>query len=75
MLVQEDGPFDVFQRIRDYLQPEGEVGTVGKLFMCVWCMSVWTAALCYLAWSIWEVPVILLAASSIAVIVEEKLTK
>ena len=57
MLVWEDGPFDIFERLRTKAgigyDMEGERGilarlplwrtTVAKLFLCVYCMSMWWA--------------------------------
>jgi hypothetical protein len=59
MLVSEDGPFDVFARMRRRaglsaipLKIDGQVvqsqvasNTVAKGLTCVLCVSVWTAAL------------------------------
>jgi hypothetical protein len=70
-IVQQDGPFDVFLSIRDLLIPEGEVaGFLPKLFSCVWCMSIWTALISYLIWLVWPIPLIILAASSLAIVVD-----
>jgi hypothetical protein len=48
MLVHEDGPFDIFERFRHFLgirytERSNRYGTnvLAKLFMCVWCLSVW----------------------------------
>jgi hypothetical protein len=56
MLVWEDGPFDILEKFRRKIgigyDTEGERGvysgpllrtTVAKLFLCVYCMSVWWA--------------------------------
>lgn len=51
LLTEEDGPFAIFDRIREPFMPplgeEIERGSLGKLFSCVYCMSFWTALLCY----------------------------
>lgn len=61
MLVEEDGPGYIFLRFRRWLgiietekqtpsgmRPERLARNwVGTLFICVNCMSIWTAALCY----------------------------
>lgn len=55
MLVDEDGPWMIFEhlRLKAGLQPAFPDGTretdppgqmPGSLFTCVWCMSVWVAA-------------------------------
>lgn len=59
MLVEEAGPGAVFSRLRYALgvrsvvtkdahgQPQASraaLSPIAELFMCVWCMSVWTAA-------------------------------
>lgn len=76
LLVREDGPFDIFEKIRRRFQPYGDpLEGIGKMLACVWCTAVWTAIACYLIWVAWELPIILLAASAIAVVIEEKLTK
>lgn len=48
LLVQEDGPFYIFDRIRNkvgILWTEDSVpysnNVIGQIFLCVWCMSVW----------------------------------
>lgn len=60
MLVEEDGPGDVFRRLREAaglnmvltaggwekLQAEPTSWT-GKLLRCFWCTSVWTSSACY----------------------------
>lgn len=86
MLVNENGPWGVFSRLRYRLglrpitakNPEGKVvtqrvalNTWAELFSCVWCMSVWTAAVVSIPW--WPVEIVrfLLAASGAAVLVHE----
>lgn len=76
MLVNEAGPLDIFERIRDRFIPEGEItGFLPNLLTCVWCLSVWTGIFCYLVWLIWAVPIIILAASAIAVILDRFVIK
>lgn len=59
LLVQESGPFRIFERVRFWMgvdtDPNGALyerygnnalqSQVSQLFMCVWCMSRWVAAL------------------------------
>lgn len=74
LLVAEAGPWDVFARFRSRIGvPEfGEVksGFLPGLFSCVWCMSIWTTALCWGLWELhWGIPGAL-AAMGVAVTVE-----
>ncbi len=71
MLVDEDGPFDIFERLRQAagLRP-GEVnGFLPELLSCIWCTSVWTTVLVFLLWVIEPVGVMILAAMAIPPIV------
>ena len=63
MLVNENGPADIFEKLRAYMgvmrdadapdmpyaSPES---IVGNLLLCVWCTSVWVALLFTLLWAI-----------------------
>lgn len=56
LLVNEDGPADIFKHLRAFVgvqdadeQPHALAGA----FVCIWCMSVWTGALLGLAWLAW----------------------
>lgn len=51
LLVYEDGPGDVFARLRTRVGVQVDrdgtpyaMNPVGQAFICLWCMSVWTAA-------------------------------
>jgi hypothetical protein len=52
LFVNEDGPFDVFYRLRAWAgaiesgSDAVPVTNLGKLLSCLWCASVWTGALC-----------------------------
>lgn len=73
LLVTEDGPFKVFERIRWHFQPVGIVSDhdfFEALFNCMWCMTVWTTALMGLVWLFVPDAVILVAATSIAIFPE-----
>lgn len=89
MLVSEVGPFSVFARLRYRIgvrsvpvtQPDGRMAvgkvasnTAAELFLCIWCMSVWTAllllALVLLSPALWFIPVVL-ALSAGAILVQE----
>lgn len=69
LLVKEDGPWDIFARIRDRL---GE-GFWGKLMDCFKCLSMWIAApLAFFAGNtITEIVVLWLAISGGAILLEE----
>ena len=84
LLVREAGPWGVFYRCRELLGithddsglPAAWPGNgAAALFSCVWCMSVWTAALAYAVWWIWPVPVYVLAASALAIGMQEALER
>lgn len=51
LLVDEDGPFGVFDRLRRRVgvYRTGEMSQVALAFTCIWCMSVWAALLLYRA--------------------------
>ena len=76
MLVRETGPWGVFTRLRkltgiihdDAGEPIGVPD--GNVLGCVWCTSVWVALV--LVWMPAQV-LLILAASALAVIVNEKL--
>lgn len=71
LLVLEEGPFDVFERLRNFIIKPGPIeGFFPKVFSCVWCMSVWTALISYALLLVEPIIVILLAAAAIAVIVQ-----
>lgn len=84
LMVREAGPFGVFYRWRemigvthdqDGLPAVWPGNGVAALFSCVWCMSVWTAVLAYVVWWIWPVPVYVLAASALAIALQEALER
>lgn len=85
MLVDEAGPGAVFARLRhrvglrqipikaDGVVTVSRVATtpVAELFSCVWCMSVWTAAL--MSWRPLRGARTILAASGLAILIQEVL--
>lgn len=51
LLVEEDGPYRVFARLRQYAPyPVGGDATRSGVLHCVWCLSVWIAPLVVLGW-------------------------
>lgn len=85
MLVNEAGPFDMFQTLRDKLGVYPvKVGdtvqcqskhAIWGMFCCVWCMSVWVSALMLTLYTIAPIMVYWLAISTLAVIVQEALKR
>lgn len=76
LMLNEDGPFDIFIRLRKFIEPPpGELTSIQvqilKIFNCIWCATVWTALLLFLVWLITPWPVVILAGMTIAVLVEE----
>lgn len=59
MLVNESGPYDMFDRLRKW-------NTFGGLLECIYCTSIWTAAIMWLVYLTVARPVsIIFAASAI----------
>lgn len=79
MLTQEDGPLNIFRRIRQFfgVTHEGD-GTIweipersfAKLFTCLWCMSIWVGVAMYGIWLLVPALVWILAISTGAVIID-----
>lgn len=74
LLVDEDGPWEVFERFRRLMGVPAigpVVGFFPLLLTCFYCTSIWTAVF---AWAFWEFvspwPVALMAAATVALIVE-----
>jgi hypothetical protein len=74
MLSYEDGPFDVFARLRRAAGiPDGlgEIsGFLPLLLSCPWCTSVWTGTAMWLAWELHPALPGLVAAWAVAIMVE-----
>lgn len=79
LLAYERGPFNVFMRLRQVLgfthYDSGEPhiwpdNAVGRLFSCVWCLGLWTAAAAYGLWQVEPLIVVVLAAAAVLVAVE-----
>lgn len=62
MLVHESGPWSIFDRIRARAS-----GTIGDLFECIYCISIWSSAFLAVLWyGGGEIFVIIMAASGLA---------
>ena len=79
LFVSEDGPFNVFRHIRCLFgvkhHDDGSVAqipdrTLAKLITCMWCMTLWMAAVVYGLWIVCPVLIWILGLSTGAIIVE-----
>lgn len=81
LLVTEAGPFDIFQRLRDWLRVypvktgdevvcQSESAAFG-MFCCIWCMSVWISALMLAVHTVAPVVVWWLAVSALAIVAQQ----
>ncbi len=70
LLVQEDGPWDVFVRVRDWTGMPLGTGFFAKLLGCIWCTSVWTGTALYGVWLLVPVLSYLPAIWAVALIVD-----
>jgi hypothetical protein len=74
LIAVEEGPGGIFERARRFIgvPKEGEIrGLLPVLITCIWCVSLWTAALLWGVWEYWRPePVIVLAAAAGAIVVE-----
>jgi hypothetical protein len=81
LLVQEDGPFLIFARLRNRVgvrvSAEGIVyaeNGFGELFTCIWCISRWVALVLALLFYFFPVSMayicIILSLSTIAILVD-----
>lgn len=72
LLVDEDGPYHVFTRLRMLPYPLG--GDDG-LLTCMWCCSMWTAPVVVLVWfflgAAGQLAVLMLAVSGGAIVLHE----
>lgn len=85
LLVNEDGPGDIFTRLRALVgvryddvtfQPSAS-NDVAEAFTCIWCMSVWVGLILMIAWSLWPQPALWIAtvfALSAGVIIVDRIT-
>lgn len=82
LLVFEAGPFHVFARLRDWarlpnpgLPPREPRALIGGILSCVWCASVWLAAILWVVWSIEPRAILWLAAAALAPLIESRVRK
>lgn len=68
LLVEEDGPFSMFDRLRAGagVGKEGEVGFFAGLLSCVWCASFWTVLFSLALYQVLPVAALALAAWGLA---------
>lgn len=69
MITDEEGPFEVFTKVRGLASPET---WIGRGLACIVCMSFWVALpiACYIDWS-WTTPLTWLALSAVTVLLRE----
>lgn len=81
MLVDDDGPWHIFTRLRESVGIEHDDDgfhskvpdtSIAQLFDCPFCMSVWTAALCLALWSIAQPLVLIMGLSGAANLIESR---
>lgn len=74
LFVKEEGPFDMFGRIRRLVGvPEGPgeiTGGFALLFSCMWCAGLWAALGCWAVYQVAPAVIIVLAAAAVVLIVE-----
>jgi hypothetical protein len=81
LLVNEEGPFDMFQHFRNvsgvkYDEYSVAYGTniLSNIISCIWCTSVWVAWILIILAAFWQNVVVVLCApfalSAIAIIIE-----
>ena len=78
-LAYERGPYAIFLRFRERLgfehdengEPTVWPGGWREVFSCVWCLSIWTAALFYGVWRLEPLIVVVVAAATVVVIIEK----
>ena len=79
LLVNEDGPFDIFAKIRYWVgvrfnqlsEPYG-INVISKGLTCVWCTSVWISGVgaIFISANILEYIVLVMALSAAAIVIE-----
>ena len=81
LLVNEDGPFDLFMRFREWAgvyyplnESNQPVYPLGHLLSCFYCTSVWVAVLCLILLKSHLSVILLVFAISTGAIILEKIT-
>lgn len=76
MLIHEDGPLDIFDRLR---RLANRVDAISALFACIYCMSIWIAAALLLlravSLTVFEIIVYIGALSAIAIAVQHTIER
>lgn len=74
IIVAEDGPFDVFAKLRARLGVPKQETWIQRGFACLACVSLWVSLVVVLPWSssVWAWLVQSLAASAVCVILMRK---
>jgi hypothetical protein len=85
MFVREDGPGDIFARIRywagirwDEFSRKYSNKFLGKMLMCVWCTSVWISAIASILLfpeDIWTYILYVFSLSAVAIAFDEAMQK
>lgn len=72
LLVAEEGPFEIFARLRGWFDPApGEpYGYIAKMLLCVWCTSIYTTCFVAALWQVHPIMAALPAAWGAAILVE-----
>jgi hypothetical protein len=77
LLVNEDGPWDLAERLRDLagVNKPGPMRGISKLLTCVWCTSFWTALImaAIFLW-VWAPPVELVSVAGVALLLERSVS-
>lgn len=73
LLQEDDGPYGIFDKLRQRIAPEGSEETgLAKLYGCPWCLSVWIAIgpAVYISRDIWQFFIYMLGLSGGAMILK-----
>lgn len=41
IITEEEGPFEIFKKLRASFPSDGKRGWIGRGLYCLWCVSVW----------------------------------
>lgn len=72
LLLFEDGPSEILEKFRKFIgiKPGLVTGFLPTLFSCMYCLSIWAAALSYLIYVILPEAAIILAAAAVVIIID-----